>query len=117
MKLAKLATKIFFYFAILWPFTTGLVSVILGRNFFGATIGFFATIGLIYFLEQKGHTNRVLDAAWAAAFGGASNQSNNTTTATFSEPVVEKIIECPNCGDSVTLLNGRGQCKACDTKF
>jgi len=124
--LVRLLIKGAVYIFILIPLIQGIVGGIIGFGGFAVFIGIVVAVGVVVWLEMSGISNKVMTKIFGALAGTGTNPnappgSPTTGDTSASKPLfgagVETSMKCPNCNTLVTLIDGHGKCKACDSAF
>ena len=125
--LVRLLIKGAVYIFVIIPLVQGIVGGIIGFGGFSVFIGIVVAVGVVVWLEKSGISNNVLNKV----FGALANHGSGAANAGQGQPTtgdtsagrnmfstgVETSMKCPNCNTLVTLVDGHGKCKACDSAF
>ena len=119
--LIRLVIKGVVYIFIVIPVVRAIVGGLVGGGV-GWFLGLVVAIGLAIWLETTGTSNRLLARIFSGNSGGGGNQASaGESLGQIFDPNASKGLEttmkCPNCGSQVTLINGHGKCRACDSAF
>ena len=119
--IVRLVIKLVVYIGIVIPVVRSTIGALLGGGGFGWIVGLIVAIGLAIWLETTGTSNRLL----VKLFSGKSDSAKDVSVgeavgSLFSDGApkgLETTMKCPNCGAQVTLYDGHGKCRACDSAF
>jgi len=126
--LVRLLIKGAIYIFVIIPLVQGIIGGIIGFGGFSVFIALVVAIGVVVWLEKSGISNNVLNKVFgalanhgsgSAANPGQGGPSTGDTSAgrNLFSGGVETSMKCPNCNTLVTLMDGHGKCKACDSAF
>ena len=118
--IVRLLIKFFVYVLLIIPLVRGIVGAIFGSGWLGWLVGVIAAIGLALWLESTGTSNKLLARLFSGDSSNTEGQASAPTGRFFESALsggVETTMKCPNCGSQVTLRDGHGKCKACDSAF
>ena len=121
MGLVRLIIKGFFYIAIVIPLVRTIVASFIPWGWMSWLLGMVAALGVAFWLESSGLSNKLLSAVFnpnkSVKKTLGEGMSSLFESGDASPKGTETSMTCPNCGTQVTLLGGRGKCRACDTAF
>jgi hypothetical protein len=118
--LIRLIIKGIFYIAIIIPVIRAVVGTFL-PGWFGWLIGVVVAIAVAIWLETSGTSNKILASIFnpdkSVKDAAAESMSSLFESEGTASKGVETTMKCPNCGSQVTLFDGHGKCRACDSAF
>ena len=119
--LVRWAIKLAAYYFIVFPVVGGILRSVFD-NWFGWLLGFIVATGVAVWLETTGLSNKILASIFdpnksAKKTMGEAVGSLFESGDSSSKGGVETTMQCPNCGSQVTLIDGHGKCRACDSAF
>ncbi len=113
-KLLSIVLRFVIYLMIILPLLTN----IFGGEWYSYIFAFIVLIVLASILEARGLMKRFIN--WVISFFGvAMKNQDNALSNTLGQTIApdEKDQECPNCGNIVKIINGKGNCESCGTNM
>ena len=117
----KVIIKALFYILIVFTLVRWIVGLFIPWTWLVWVLGTVVALAVAYSLEKSGMTNKILAALFdpkkSVKDTIGESMSSMFDDGSATDKGLETTMKCPNCGSMVTLNNGHGKCRACDSAF